>query len=203
MASLGGGDGLNGVDLGCGAGRHAKLLLEHGFNVRAVDIDYNNIQDTLALIGENKNLSVEVADFLQMEDKEVYDVAIAWNFLYAYNKKWDDLLKRLSIIHRMLRPKGKIITTLRTDKDGIRQMFEPDDNGIVYNRLYKDSLGYIFLSREEMVGLFEKSGFTIEYFEVFSRNHTMNWKSINGNDAWRDSQLDVYEEWYAVLATKE
>ena len=92
-----GGGGLKGIDLGCGAGRHAKLLLDQGFWVKGIDIAEENIEDTKTILKDYdvSQYSLECIDFNNMNDSTGYDVAIAWNFLYAYNESLDTCSERI------------------------------------------------------------------------------------------------------------
>ena len=61
-----GGTGYKAIDLGCGAGRHTKLLLDQGFYVKAIDIDNQNIFDTKSILSEydDNKYSLENVDFV-------------------------------------------------------------------------------------------------------------------------------------------
>lgn len=68
-----GGEGHAAIDIGCGAGRHTKLLLESGFWVKAIDIDGKNIQDTWNTLRGCPNLeklSCECKDFCEINETE-------------------------------------------------------------------------------------------------------------------------------------
>lgn len=75
------------------------------------------------------------------------------------------------------------------------------ENGIVDNEMY-DVPGYVFYSQSEIVDMMTKCGFMIDYIEKFSRVHTLNRKSITTNEMWKNTNLDIYESWYTICATK-
>lgn len=199
-----GGEGMSAIDVGCGAGRHSKLMLDLGFQVKALDIDSSNIKDTLAntVGGYSDNLTCVSADFDKFEDDKKYDLVVAWDFLYAYNKSINVCQERLNKINNLLKPSGKIIFSMKTPDDIFCKTLEKDENGVINNPFY-GSPGTIYFSREEIVNLMNASNFEIEYIERFSRNHTMKWKNINGNENWKKADLDIYEDWWAICATKK
>ena len=199
-----GGEGYTAIDIGCGAGRHTKLLLDLGFSVKAIDIDNKNIQDTQNSLKDceiNKKLSCECKDFCEMNEKETYDLAIAWNFLYAYNHTVNDCLERIKKIHDLLKPNGKALFSLKSTDDIFNRIFKKDCNGLINNTAYNVP-GNIFLSKKEVVQLMDKVGFDIDYLEKFSRSHTLNWKELCSNKEWETTNLELFEDWYAVCAVK-
>lgn len=199
-----GGGGLKGIDLGCGAGRHAKLLLDQNFWVKAIDIVEENIEDTKKVLKnyDTNQYHLECIDFNQMDDSTGYDVAIAWNFLYAYNESLDTCAKRIQKIYELLKPNGKIILSLRSTDDTFHTMYEKDKNGLINNTLY-DAPGCVFYSQHGVADLMNQCNFEIDYLEKFSRNHNRNWKNIKGNNEWEKADLELYEDWWAICATRK
>ncbi|MCX8122709.1 MAG: class I SAM-dependent methyltransferase [Spirochaetes bacterium] len=101
------------IDVGCGTGRHIKLLYEFGCNyVVGIDISFN------ALVQSKKVLH---ADFVQAEIQNLpfgdssFDIAVAWGSLH-YAKK-DMLPVMLHEIKRILAPHGVLFGTLRSEND--------------------------------------------------------------------------------------
>lgn len=198
-----GGEGHTAIDIGCGAGRHTKLLLESGFWVKAIDIDGKNIQDTWNTLRGCPNLeklSCECKDFCEINETEAYDLVIAWNFLYAYNHSIDDCLKRIKKIYELLKTNGKVILSLKSTDDVFNKIFKKDE-GLINNTIY-NTPGNIFLSQKEVVRLIDAGGFDIDYIEKFSRGHTLDWREIRQNKEWENINLELFEDWYAVCATK-
>lgn len=199
-----GGDGYTAIDIGCVAGRHTKLLLELGFKVKAIDIDEKNIQDTrntLKGFENTKKLSCECRDFGEISEKGAYDLVIAWNFLYAYNRSINDCLERIKKIHELLKTNGKVLLSLKSTEDVFNKMFKKDKDGLINNTIY-NTPGNIFLSQKETVQLMNEAGFDIDYLEKFSRSHTLDWREIGQNKEWENANLNLFEDWYAVCATK-
>ena len=107
------------LDIGCGCGRHSEVCLKMGMCVKAIDIEEQNITDTKILLKDypNEKLKVERVDFWDMDEKNAYDLIIAWNFLYAYNNKLEDCADRIKKIYTMLKSDGKVIMSLKSNED--------------------------------------------------------------------------------------
>lgn len=195
---------MQALDIGCGCGRHAKVCLEMGMNVKAIDIEEQNITDTKYYLKEyvNKKLQVECVNFLNMNEKNSYDLIIAWNFLYAYNNKLEDCMDRIKKIVTMLKRGGKVIMSLKSDEDSWKTLGVERIGGIIDNPFYKTP-GYVFYSQSEMIDVISECGLSIDYFEKFSRSYAMDWKTLSSNVKWKNKKLDVNEVWYAVCATKK
>ena len=105
--------GLVAVDLGCGSGRHLKLLGDLGFQ-RAVGMD----SSMNALLLTKNNFT---APLVRCDNRHVplkggsVDLVIAWGSLH-YNRK-SALGTMLSEIVRILRPGGNLFATLRSERD--------------------------------------------------------------------------------------
>ena len=193
--------GVQGLDLGCGGGRHAKLMLEMGFKVKAIDIVPQNIDEARKLIEDNDRIEFEVGDFLLMQNTVMYDCVIAWNFLYAYNESKDDCSIKLKKIHDVLKTNGKLIINIRNMEDSSRFQGEKGKNGTIINKVY-NAWGYVFFSQSEIVKLMQECGFKIDYMEKYSRCHMLNWKDNTSNEMWEDAELNISEVWYAICATR-
>ncbi len=101
------------IDVGCGTGRHIKLLQESGCNyVVGLDVSYN------ALVHCKKVL---LAQYIQATIQNLpfgdnsFDIAIAWGSLHYTTK--EILPAMLSEIKRILSPQGVFFGTLRSDSD--------------------------------------------------------------------------------------
>lgn len=192
-----------GLDIGCGAGRHAAVMVEMGFNVKAIDIMPQSISETLLTL-ENypkEKIQVECADFLRVSEKEMYDLVIAWHCLYAYNNSLDDCPNKIRKIHTLLKPNGKIIMSLKSKEDSLFKTGNRKENGLMDNAAY-NTPGYVFYSQEEMVEVITECGFAIDYIEKFSRSHTLKRQTFTTNEMWKNVELDTQEYWYAICATK-
>jgi SAM-dependent methyltransferase len=104
---------LNAADLGCGTGRHLKLLLEYGVVAPAgLDTSANalaacrDLYGIPVLLGDARTLPLKTGSL---------DIVIAWGSLH-YTVK-EDLPVMLGEIHRVLRTGGRLFGTLRNSRD--------------------------------------------------------------------------------------
>ena len=92
------------LDLGCGVGRHALLLAEHGFDVEAIDGSLAGlavVRETAAARGLPVSLHQGLADALPFPDAG-FDFVLSWNVIH--HGTLGDLGRRLGEIWRVLRP---------------------------------------------------------------------------------------------------
>ena len=143
--------GLRALDLGCGTGRHLRLLLEMGITGPiAADYSLNaltacrELYPVPLLCAENSSIPLTA---------ECIDVLIAWGSLHYGDKS--GTAGQLGEIHRVLRPGGFCFCTLRTDRDSyLRRGRE------IGNNVWETSLGDLesalvsFFSEDELAPLF-------------------------------------------------
>jgi ubiquinone/menaquinone biosynthesis C-methylase UbiE len=104
---------ITAIDLGCGSGRHLKLLCDLRIG-RIIGLDPSLNALLLSrtrfsghlLIGDNRQLPIRNA---------AVDIVIAWGSLH-YGRK-EELPKMLGEISRILAPGGHLFATLRTNRD--------------------------------------------------------------------------------------
>lgn len=105
--------GHTAVDLGCGSGRHIKLLNDLGLSrVVGLDSSYNALVISRKqcpgplLQGNNLHLPLR---------NDIADIVICWGSLH-YNNKYD-LMTMLEEILRILKKGGYLLATLRSARD--------------------------------------------------------------------------------------
>jgi ubiquinone/menaquinone biosynthesis C-methylase UbiE len=100
------------VDLGCGSGRHMKLLSERGIG-RIIGID---VSPSALQLCKKYQMSLILAQNEQLPLKnESVDIAVSWGSLHYARKQ--DAVTMLEEIRRILKPPGILFGTLRTDRD--------------------------------------------------------------------------------------
>jgi ubiquinone/menaquinone biosynthesis C-methylase UbiE len=106
-------ESLVSVDLGCGTGRHLKLLYESGIqNIIGFDTSMNALAKCKELYSspliqaDNKSLSVK---------DSVIDIAISWGSLHYCSK--DFLPEQITEIYRIMKNGARFFGTLRSEKD--------------------------------------------------------------------------------------
>jgi tellurite methyltransferase len=94
------------LDLGCGVGRHALFLAEHGLAVEAIDGSAAGLK-VAHEIAEARGLSLGLqqatADALPFDDG-TFDFVLSWNVIY--HGTLGDVGRRLAEIWRVLKPGG-------------------------------------------------------------------------------------------------
>ena len=92
------------LDLGCGVGRHALFLAEHGLTVEAIDGSAAGLavaRETAQARGVSLGLRQETADALPFDDGS-FDFVLSWNVIY--HGTLGDVGRRLAEIWRVLKP---------------------------------------------------------------------------------------------------
>ncbi len=110
---LGSPAGLTAVDLGCGSGRHLRLLADMGIR-KTIGIDRSH--NALMLSVKQAPGTLLQGDNLRLPLKsECADIVIAWGSLH-YNNKYD-FMGMLEEILRVLGSGGCLFATLRSERD--------------------------------------------------------------------------------------
>jgi SAM-dependent methyltransferase len=97
------------LDLGCGSGRHLKLLNDFNFNsVIGADLSFHALKfcDGMLMVCDNIKLPIK---------NESIDIIIAWGSLH-YNYK-SETPKMITEILRILKKSGIFLGTLRSSRD--------------------------------------------------------------------------------------
>lgn len=139
------------LDLGCGIGRHTRLLAEAGFQVTATDASPSAItrcRDWLAADGLDVDL--RVADMGEIPGGPGhFDAVLAYNVIYHTRR--EALVRIVGEIARALRPGGLFYATFidtQNPKYGLGREIEPDtfvmedgaEAGIPHHYVDEDSL---------------------------------------------------------------
>ncbi|VIO74967.1 class I SAM-dependent methyltransferase [Bradyrhizobium ivorense] len=110
------------LELGCGAGNHAAVMLADGFALRATD----GSPEMAEVASRRINHPVEAMRFDELEDQEAYDGV--WASACLLHVPRDELAGILGRIHRALRPGGLFYASYKIGHDDGR-----DSIGRYYN----------------------------------------------------------------------
>jgi len=85
------------LDLGCGDGRNALFLAEHGYDVTAVDMSANAIDKLNRLASEKEiNINTQVQDMRDYVFTNVHDLIISHGNLHLIEREdWIDLIEKI------------------------------------------------------------------------------------------------------------
>jgi SAM-dependent methyltransferase len=117
------------LDLGCGVGRHALFLAEHGMAVEAIDgseAGLSVLRETAAARGLSLNLRRGSADTLPFPDAS-FDFVLSWNVIY--HGSLGDVGRRLGEIWRVLKPGALFQGTMLSRRNsgyGVGRAVAPD-----------------------------------------------------------------------------
>lgn len=98
------------LDIGCGQGRHAKLLAESGYNVTAIDFSPENIQK--AKSNSITNEKYLIADARNYREKESFDACIAMYDVIGSFPDENDNIKIIRNAYKNLKREGIIIISV-------------------------------------------------------------------------------------------
>ncbi|MBR0871129.1 class I SAM-dependent methyltransferase [Bradyrhizobium tropiciagri] len=110
------------LELGCGAGNHAAVMLAQGFVLRATD----GSPELAEIAARRIDHPVEVMRFDELEDREAYDGV--WASACLLHVPRDELAGILARIHRALKPGGLFYASFKIGHDDGR-----DSIGRYYN----------------------------------------------------------------------
>lgn len=107
-----------GIDLACGAGRHAILMAQMG--IESVGVDSSNASIDFAKM-RSASLGLNNIEFMNglVQDveleKESFDIVIAWGLIHYLEKKDQEIF--LNKVWSILKPNGMFLLTLRSQED--------------------------------------------------------------------------------------
>lgn len=194
------------LDAGCGFGRHTKLLKERGYGrVVAIDVDEERLDITRGLLersGLDDGVDLLRTDLLEYSQEEGFDVVVAWNYIYAYNRTYDECEKRIRHIYGLLKKGGKVFFNFRSEDDIIYKLHhETAEKVFRYDRYGVD--GYVFFTQRELAEVLTRCGLKILSLENEIVAQSFERGSGMENSAWGRVKLDQYDSWYNVTAVKE
>jgi tellurite methyltransferase len=106
------------LDVGCGIGRHALLLVERGYNVTALDSSAEALEVLRNRISEKgAKIKIVQGDYSQdIFPHKSFDFIIAYNVLYHGYR--ENVKKSIDLIYNWLRPEGLFFITCPSRRDG-------------------------------------------------------------------------------------
>ncbi|MDH5719012.1 MAG: class I SAM-dependent methyltransferase [Spirochaetia bacterium] len=157
---------IRALDLGSGSGRHSRYLQKFNAQVYSYDFSHNILAkmyatDSLDIEnsnGANKSAGIcGVAESLPFKSNS-FDLILSWGVLHYLTR--DAVSQSISEIYRVLKKKGEILATIRSDKDThLSSVLKTGDlkEGIALLYSYKDAINlfskfknieYGFISRQ-------------------------------------------------------
>lgn len=141
------GGSLHFLDVGCGTGDYARVLLERGYRVDAIDISESAVKEAVKRVPERlrSRFHSRVGDFSKLGQRALYNGIICSEVL-EHVQEDESLLKQL---HTLLLPQGSLILSVPADP----ALWSQDDVFSGHVRRY---------TYDNLIAKLERTGFTIE-----------------------------------------
>lgn len=175
--------GVNCLDLACGKGRHSIFLNKKGLKVTGVDLSQNSITEAKPF--ENETLSFDTHDMREVYKESAYDVVFNLFTSFGYFDAYEDNLKVLSSVNKMLVPEGVVVIDFMNAAFALDHLVEKEVktmDGIDFNITKSYDGNHIFknidfnhegkeyhfqekvqaIKQEEFESLLEQAGFEIQ-----------------------------------------
>ena len=100
------------LDIGCGIGRHALFLAQHGVNVTGIDLSQSGLEAARsAATDAGQAIDYQFGDFTDLPISDVsIDLALAWNVIYHGDV--EVVKTALTEVRRVLKPGGLFLGTM-------------------------------------------------------------------------------------------
>ena len=176
----GGGEGRRALDVGFGAGRHLRLLLDLGFETHGIEYTPEALEaaresldpDTLARVA-----SLSLADYRRFRPPAPFDVVVAWGVLP--HSEYGDLAADLGSLGALLADGGRLFVNFRTRDNWFHGLGEPlgEHSWLLDARAREyEGLVYSFVSGlDDVRALVARSGLELvaaERLELWKANAT-------------------------------
>ena len=146
------------LDLGCGKGRHALFLAELGFNVTAVDLSPEGV-DQLQAAAKKRNLdgsiTILVCDMLSIPFEEnSFDAVLGFHSLY--HTDYAGLKTVVEKITGVLRESGRLYITFNSKSNPSFQAVDNevvDEYTIIRHYGMEDGIPHTFLDYDDIIEL--------------------------------------------------
>jgi len=150
---------LSAVDLGCGTGRHLKMLSEAGIrNITGLDNSFNAVKickesfSSFMVQGDNRHLPFKDLSF---------DIAVSWGSLHYCAK--DFLPVQMDEIYRVIAGEGCFFGTLRSERDTYLKKGRDLGNGTWITDLSDIENSIVSFYSEDELNLYFKAFSKFEY----------------------------------------
>lgn len=150
---------IQALDLGCGGGRHTKLLVDLGFLTSAVDLNPQMLQCTIDRVGKHNLSSIKKASIVKLPFKgAIFDVVITTGVLHQARNlsEYDQAIAELS---RVTKPRGLVCLNIFTSHK-LDSSYVKLSSAFAY--MTKEGLEMTLLSKQCFYEMMEWHGFLLE-----------------------------------------
>lgn len=139
------------IDLGCGWGDNTLYLIEHGYSVIACDFSEEALKYVRKFVPNAKTLNFDMLNGLPFKAESINNVIADLSLHYFY---WDDTVKIVNDIYRILTKDGHLFCRVNSTKDENYNALQGDKieenyyliDGCTKRSFDKKSLEYLFKS---------------------------------------------------------
>lgn len=115
------------LDIGCGSGRHVKLMLDYGFQAWAIDYSPDSIRVVSSAFKSHPLMQdIVLGDFRQQSFPITFHAIVAWGVLFLAPPS--EMVTNLQSMRLLLAPEGRLLVNFRTRENyfcGLGQEIEP------------------------------------------------------------------------------
>lgn len=97
------------LELGCGTGKHAEILSQHGYKIHGVDMSEGMLAKAIERNKKNNKLTFSKADIRKFDFGCIYDVIDAWFHVMSYQTTDEDIVSVFANVARHLSVGGGFI----------------------------------------------------------------------------------------------
>lgn len=154
------------LDLGCGAGRHVKFMIDEEIDAYGVDISKEGIDYTKKITNSkiDNKLCVSSSNKLPFDDN-FFDGIISYGVLYYMDL--ENIKKSIKEIHRILKKDGKAMLVVRNKKDyRFGKGKEIEKNTFIIDVNEKDKCAF---NENNMIMHFFEMDEILELFKMFDK----------------------------------
>jgi len=159
------------LDVGCGFGRHLKLLSDITKEISGIDWDKEAVKDAKKNLSKFKNVKIFLEDAQKMHfKKNSFDYVICIGNTFGDFGK--DKLKILKEIKRVVKRGGKIIISVYSEKALKTRLKQYKKIGIKIRKIENDGMVYTLdwfseqFSKEKLKDIFKKAGLAVKITEL-------------------------------------
>jgi 2-polyprenyl-3-methyl-5-hydroxy-6-metoxy-1,4-benzoquinol methylase len=152
------------LDLGCGGGRHTKMLLKMGHKVHFVDKYTSMIQATLESIGSDFSgqYTFQQGSIVDFAGKSQYDMSVVWG-VFHQAESYEEFLNSVLLQKAALKQGGMLLANVfAVSKEGVSSFNQ------VGKDLYRSEQGVdtLLLKPELILDTFSENGFEVMELEL-------------------------------------
>lgn len=162
------------IDIGCGIGRHALYLAEHGFGVTGIDLSQSGLETARSAADQaGHQIDYQLGDFTELPvPDDSYDLAVAWNVIYHGDE--DVVRSALGEVRRILKPGGLFLGTMiskRHDRYGDGTEVRP--NTFIVDDDDEKAHAHFYCNDQELLTLL--SGFQLFHLQDREQREAGTW----------------------------